>query len=113
MLNNKLSVAALAGAVALLGGIGGTALMASAQTATTLTPAAITNQNTAQTVNTPESSNDQADTPSAVDAPESSGKADTDGIQSGTQQVGDHQDSDGNAATEASEPAGSSDTSEQ
>jgi hypothetical protein len=65
MLKNKLAISALAGAMALVGMIGGTALMASAQTATTTTaPAAVTNSSGSTTgaVDTPESANDPADT---------------------------------------------------
>ncbi|MDE1924903.1 MAG: hypothetical protein KGH79_01845 [Patescibacteria group bacterium] len=65
MLKNKLSVAVLAGAMALLGGVGGTALLASAQTATTTNaPSAVTHSSSSVTgaADTPESANDPADT---------------------------------------------------
>ncbi len=111
MLKNKLAVSVLAGAMAIIGGIGGTALMASAQTPTaTNTPVAVTNPSSSVTgvVDTPDSANDQADTgvSNATDTPESANdKTDTDNVQAGP----GHQDKDGNAASEGSEPASSTD----
>jgi hypothetical protein len=64
MLKNKLTLSIAGGAMALVGMIGGTALMASAQS----TPAVVTTTTAAASaVDTPESATDQADTTSGTD----------------------------------------------
>lgn len=120
MLKNKFSTVLLAGVALLSGAIGGSALIASAQRATASNiPVVTSSTNSAQSsVDKQESANDSADTESAIEAPEgASGKADTDNVQAGPgstlEQVGEHHDADGGSQSEANEPAGSADVSEQ
>lgn len=114
MFKNKLSASVLAGVMALVGMVGGTAFIASAQVAKNSTAPIVTNnQAVSQNVDTPESTNDQTDNQGTVDSVDAGGKADTDNIQDGVSVSQGASDTDGGAASEAAEPAGSSDTSEQ
>ena len=126
MLKNKALLLATAGVMALAGAAGGTALMASAQTTTTPnTPVVTSSANSVQgAVDKPETANDQADTDNVQAGPGSTldqqgehqdGNGGSDAVVGSTQHasVSTQGDGDGSAQSEASEPAGSSDTSEQ
>ena len=94
MFKNKLSASILAGAMAILGGVGGTALMASAQT-----------------------SSPTSNTPVVTQSEQATGTADTDSIQSGDQQgpdsVAEKADAPENAKEAVNDPAGGPDVQNQ
>ena len=100
MLKNKLSTSLFAAGMAIIGMIAGTAILASAQTLSTnaITP------NTAS-----------VHSPTEVDTPEAGDVADTPGVpEKGQDEHMDKgNDNDGTEASEASEPAGSSDASDK
>jgi cytoskeletal protein RodZ len=112
MLKNKTTLA-IGGIMTLVGALGGTALMASAQTASTSTniPAATTSTSstTNAAVDTPESANDPADTdtPESANDPADTNTGTTLGHNEGAN------DTDGGAASETSESSSTSDTADQ
>ena len=109
MWKNKTTII-LGGALGLIGMIGGTALMASAQgvgsNAVMVTPHTSTTA-ASTTVDMPESATDTVDTESNVDTPESA----KDPVDASTENAGT--DSDGSISSETSETPSSTDVSDQ
>ncbi len=103
MLKNKATFA-ITGIMTLVGALGGTALIASAQGSTTTnTPAALTSPVAINTANSQESADDPVDGQGISDTQDTGGKTDADNIQDGDHQVGEHQDADGGTAGEGAE----------